>query len=357
MTGPCRILAAALAALSIAGCAVTVDNVPLPKPGVEGPSYRLHAVFDNALNLPERARVKIGGTDIGVVDRIETTNFLADVGMRIRADIPLPEGTRAELRQATPLGDIFVAITLPEKGTRVLRDGDLIDRSHTSAGASVEELMASISMLLNGGALDQVARITSEMNSMVAGRGPQLGHLFTELTATLSALNARTAQIDGLLYGLADLSTMLNQRRVELGRAADTFSPLIGVLAENNRAIADLTTKVSSTMAAVGDFTATTGPQFVSLFNSVQQLMDGFTRMGGNLAGTLDGLHTLYPSLMATTRGNSLAVGATISYLGIGALTDPQGSKLPDGSDVTAFVGSLAEVIQRVIGRLQGGHR
>ncbi|MGW0047380.1 MCE family protein [Nocardia cyriacigeorgica] len=349
---------AAVTALTLGGCAVTIDNLPLPQPGVDGPSYTLHAVFDDALNLPERARVKIGGTDVGVVTEIDTLDFRAEVELEISSEIQLPEGTRAELRQATPLGDIFIGLTLPEKrpDAALLTDGDTIDRAHTSAGASVEQLMVSMSMLLDGGALNQVARITSEMNSMIGGRGPQLAHLLTELTATLDALNQRTGQIDSVLHGLTGLTAVLNARKAELGAAAEQFPPLIGVIAENNQAIVDLTAKVSVTMAALGDFT-TTGEQFRSLFDSVQQLMGGFTRMGDNLAGTLDGLHTLYPSLQATTEGTALAVGARISYLSLGALTDPRGSRLPDGSDPAAFVGSLAQVLARVQERLQGGHR
>ncbi|MEU0538354.1 MCE family protein [Nocardia sp. NPDC005978] len=348
-----------LATLTLAGCAVTVDNVPLPQPGIDGPTYTVHAVFDNALNLPERAHVKIGGTDIGIVTGIGTAGYLATIDLSIRSDIRLPAGTRAELRQATPLGDIFVALTLPEtdSGTAELNDGDTIDRSHTSAGASVEELMSSVAMLLNGGALEQVARITTEMNSIVGGRGPQLSHLLVELTSVLGALDQRTDQLDSVLVGLSGLTATLSARKAELGAAAEAFPPLIGVLAENNRAIGDLAGKVSTAMSALGDFADTTGPQFVGLFESVQRLMDGFTRMGDNLAGTLDGLHTLYPSLLATTEGTSLAVAAKISYLSIGALHDPQGSRLPDGSDIPAFIGSLAEVLARVIGRIQGGTR
>lgn len=354
-----RVLTPLLVSATLAGCAITVDNVPLPKPGVDGPSYTVHAVFDNALNLPERAHVKVGGSDIGIVTGIDTAGYQAAVDLTIRSDIRLPVGTRAELRQSTPLGDIFIALTLPEigSGTKELADGDTIDREHTSAGASVEELMSSVAMLLNGGALEQVARITTEMNSMFAGRGPQLSHLLVDLSSVLGALNQRTGQLDSVLVGLSGLTATLSQRKAELGQAAETFPPLIGVLAENNQAIGDLAGKVSVTMAALGDFANTTGPQFLSLFDSVQALMDGFTRMGDNLAGTLDGLHTLYPSLLATTEGTSLAVAAKISYLSIGALTDPQGSRLPDGTDIPAFVGSLAEVLARVIGRLQGGVR
>ncbi|WP_280306323.1 MCE family protein [Nocardia neocaledoniensis] len=358
MTGrPARAAATVLATLSLAAC--TVDTVPLPRPGVDGPSYRLRAEFDNALNLPERARVKIGGIDIGVVTGIDTTDFVAEVELEVRRDIALPRGTRAELRQSTPLGDIHVAVTLPEHrpDAPLLGDGDVIDRAHTSAGASVEELMLAMSMLLDGGAMNQVARITSELNAIVGGRGPQLSHLLTELTAVLTALNQRTGQIDSVLHGLDGLTTTLRARKTELGQAADTFPDLIAVIAENNRAITDLTTKVSTVTAALGDFTDTTGPEFLSLFDSVQRLMAGFTRMGDDLAGTLDQFNALAPAVQASTEGTSLAVAATVSFLDVGALTDPTGSRLPDGTDVTAFIGSLSQVLARVLGRLQGGHR
>ncbi|MCA2207028.1 MCE family protein [Nocardia rosealba] len=359
MSRTARLTVAALTAIGVSSCAVTVDNVPLPRPGVDGPSYRLHAVFDDALNLPERARVKSSGNDIGVVTRIATTNFLAEVELEVRRDIALPQGTRAELRQPTPLGDIHVAIVLPQHrpDAPLLTDGDVIDREHTSAGASVEELMSAMAMLLDGGAMNQVARITSELNAIVGGRGPQLSHLLTELTATLTALNRRTGQIDAVLHGLDGLTTTLRTRKAELGQAADTFPDLIGVIAENNRAITDLTTKVSTVTTALGDFTSTTGPQFLSLFDSVQELMTGFTRMGDDLATTLDRLNAVAPVARASMRGSSLAVAARISYLDLGALTDTEGSRLPDGTDVTAFVGSLAQVLARVLGRLQGGHR
>lgn len=359
MSRVARLAMTAATVLSVGSCAVTVDSLPLPKPGVDGPTYRLHAVFDNALNLPERARVKIGGTDIGVVTGIETTNFLAHVELTVRRDIALPRGTGAELRQSTPLGDIHIAITLPEHrpGAPLLADGDTIDREHTSAGASVEELMMAVSMLLDGGAMNQVARITSELDAIVGGRGPQLAHLFTELTAALTALNQRTDHLDSVLHGLNDLTATLRARKRELGETADTFPALIGVLAEHNRAITDLTTQVSTVTDALGDFADTTGPEFLSLFDSVQDLMTGFTRMEDDLAGALDAFNNLSPALQATTRGSSLAVAATISYLDIGALTDPSGSRLPDGSDATAFLGSLADVLARVLGRIQGEPR
>ncbi|MBL1075539.1 MCE family protein [Nocardia sp. 2] len=342
---------AALAGAS--GCAVTVRNVPMPEPGIGGPGYTIHAAFEDALNLPDRAHVKIGGTDIGVVTNIETTNFVADIEMLIRADIKLPRGTTAELRQGTPLGDMYVAMTLPttEAAGAQLREGDTIGTELTSAGASVEQLMMSISLLLNGGGLNQAARITSQMDSMFSGRAPQLQHLITEMTSVIAALNQRTGDIDSVLGGLDVLAGELARRKAELGQAADTFPQLIGLFAENNQQIVDLLAKVSTTMTALGDFSDTTGTEFVSLFNSIQQLMSGFAQ-SDQLTAALDGLHGLTPSLLASMRGPTLAVAATVSYLSIGALTDPSGSRWPELNDVPQFIGSLAQVLQKIFGRV-----
>ncbi|MEV6767668.1 MCE family protein [Nocardia sp. NPDC051030] len=359
MTRRIRTLAvgAAIAAAALTGatsCAVTVSDVPMPKPGIGGPGYTIHAAFNDALNLPDRAHVKIGGSDIGVVTKIKTTNFLADIEMLIREDIRLPRGTTAELRQGTPLGDMFVAMTLPsaQEAGPELREGDVLGTDKTSAGASVEQLMMSISLLLNGGGINQAARITSQMDSMFGGRAPELSHLITEMTDVITALNRRTGDIDGVLGGMNTLAGELARRKAELGTAADTFPQLIGLFAENNQQIVDLLTKVSTSMTALGDFTGTTGDSFVSLFTSIQQLMSGFTQMGDNLTGTLDGLHAVYPNLMASFKGPTLAVAATVSYLSIGALTDPSGSRWPELGDASQFVGSLVQVLEKVFGRL-----
>ncbi|MEV6072370.1 MCE family protein [Nocardia sp. NPDC052001] len=348
--------AAAITAATLAGstgCAVTVQNMPMPKPGIGAPGYTIHAAFRDALNLPDHAHVKIGGSDIGVVTKIKTTNFIADVEMLIRQDIQLPEGTTVELRQATPLGDVFVAMTLPsaQDAGPLLHSGDTIGTDSTATGASVEQLMMSVSMLINGGGINQAAKITTELNSMFAGRGPQLAHLLTEMTATIEALNKRTGDIDNVLTGLNTLGGELASRKAELGQAADTFPGLIGLFTENNQRIVDLLTKVSTTMAALHDFSDTTGGDFVSLFNSIQQLMSGFAQ-STDLTATLDGLHQLYPSFMASFKGPTLAVAATVSYLSIGALTDPSGSRLPELSDVPAFIGSFVQVLEKVFGRL-----
>ncbi len=348
-------VAAAAAVLATAGCSYTVEDLPLPKPGVEGESYTVHAVMSNALNLPDRAHVKIGGSDVGVVTAIGTSNFQANIDMQIRKDITLPQGTRVELRQATPLGDVYVALQPPadDAGKPQLKDGDTIGIELTSAGATVEDLLASVSLLLDGGAIQHIGNIASEVGSMVAGRGPVLAHLITELTNVVTVLNQRTSTIDATLKGLDSTLATLNQRRSELGAIAETLPQMVGAIAENNRSIGDLVQRLSVATDAVGDFSRTTGPQVNKLLTSTTTLMDALTQTKDTLSPMLQKVHEATYGFDNSNRGQYHQPFATIKYLAIGAAYDP-GSRLPDGTDATALVGSLAQTFQIVCNRVTG---
>ena len=97
----------------LAGCATGLESLPLPAPGQIGANaITVTAAFANAMNLPQKAKIKLNGADIGEVESIRTRDFTAYVTMRINADVALYTGATAQLRSATPLGDIFVAIRL-----------------------------------------------------------------------------------------------------------------------------------------------------------------------------------------------------------------------------------------------------
>lgn len=352
-------LAASISTLAAAGCGITVENLPLPKPGAGDETYTVHAVFENALNLPDQAKVKIGGSDVGVVTKIETKNFEAHVDLAIRTDIELPANSTAELRQATPLGDVFVAVSKPksEPGQQVLKNGDTLSLDHTAAGATVEELLLSISMLFNGGGIASLSKLTSELDSIVGGRGPQMAHLITEMTGVTQSLNDNSARVDQVLAGFGALASTLEANHGQLGQVADSLPSMIGAIAENNQAIGDLLNKISTTSAALGDYANTTSNDLASLLDNVKQLMDALAQTEPNFGPMLDALHEIRPKADASFKGNTLAVAATLTMLDVGLLTDPANSKFPDLKDLNDFGGSLIQVLQIVYGRISGSHR
>ncbi|MGW4243129.1 MCE family protein [Nocardia sp. NPDC004722] len=351
-------IAVSATAVVASGCGLTVESLPLPKPGAGGETYTIHATFDNALNLPDQAKVKVGGSDVGVVTKITTKDFHAYVDLAIRKDIELPKGTTAELRQATPLGDVFVSvITKPKTATDtvMLKNGDTI--TDTSAGATVEELLMSVSLLFNGGGIASLSKLTSEMDSIVGGRGEQLGHVLSQMTSVMASLNKNSQRIDGTLAGFSALADTIEANHQQLGQVADTLPGMIGAIAENNQALGDLLTKISTTSAALGDYANTTSDSLASLLDNLSQLMTALSKTDQTLGPALDALHEIRPKVDASFKGDTLAVAATLSMLDIGLLTDPANSKFPDLKDLNDFGGSLIQVLQIIYGRINGGHR
>lgn len=344
--------------LAVSSCGLTVDSLPLPEPGQSGETYHLHAIFANALNLPQQAKVKIGGSDVGVVTNIKTKNYQAIVDMDIRKDIELPKGSTAELRQATPLGDVFVAVSKPRNSTTpALKDGDTIGIDQTSAGATVEELLLSVSMLFNGGGVSALTKLGSELDSVVGGRPDQLASLLKQLTSVTTTLHADSARIDSVLNGFDSLTNTVQENHKQLGQVADSLPQMIGAIAENNKQIGDLLGKISTTSNALGDYANTSSDKLGGLLDSVNQLMVALSHTQNTFGPMLDGLHNVRPGVDASFKGNSLAVGATVDYLDIGLLTDTQNSKFWDVRDLQDMAGTLIQVLQVVYGRVAGGHR
>ncbi|SLE77740.1 Mce family protein, Mce5E [Mycobacteroides abscessus subsp. massiliense] len=57
--------------------------------------------------------MKLAGADVGQVDDMRVSNYTAITTLRILDGVRLPKGSTAELRSATPLGDVFVSIRPP----------------------------------------------------------------------------------------------------------------------------------------------------------------------------------------------------------------------------------------------------
>lgn len=107
-------VATLMTATVLSGCATNgLGDLPLPAPGIGSGGYRLTALFSNVLNLPDSAKVKLAGADVGQVDEMHVRNFTAVTTLRILDGVRLPKGSTAELRSATPLGDVFVSIRPP----------------------------------------------------------------------------------------------------------------------------------------------------------------------------------------------------------------------------------------------------
>ena len=193
----------------VAGCSGNgLAGIPLPAPGLGSGGYSLKAVFGNALNLPMNAKVKLAGADVGEVESMTATDYTAVTRLRIRDGVLLPRGSTAELRTATPLGDVFVSMRPPvdvAPGTPLLKNGDTIGLQSTTAAATVESVLGSAAILVNGGAVRNFTNIINGFGKATGDHGEALGTLLGKTNRLLGTLDARSGQFSAALTELSDV--------------------------------------------------------------------------------------------------------------------------------------------------------
>jgi len=370
MTARRRCLCAALAValtLATAGCATSgLASLPLPHPG-EGPGgYTLTAVFANALNLPAFATVRLAGADVGQLETLEARDYTAVATLRIRDGVRLPEGTTVELRSATPLGDVFVAVKPPPDAppnAPLLSDGDTIGIESTAAAATVENLLTGAAVLVNGGA---VQNLTDIINGAGKAAGADGGRNFRQLvdrtTELLDTMNARSGQLADSLTALSGLSASIDGKRQELADLMTAAAPATDTLAAHTTQIADLIVAAGATGELVGRFpsiagTDTSGRSVIADLDTISAALNDVVL---DPSASLAGVNRVMPPIIKASAGNSLSLRGTVDRLILGHIPDigfpgDPGFHGPKWSTFNQLIGSfkytLLRLQERVVGR------
>jgi phospholipid/cholesterol/gamma-HCH transport system substrate-binding protein len=234
-------------ALTLSGCGFSgLYGVPLPGgPDLGDHPYRIQAQFVNVLDLVPQSAVRVNDVPVGKVEKIELEGWTARITMVVNGDVKLPANAHAELRQTSLLGEKFVALSpptdAPPEGS--LDDGALIKLASTNRNPEVEEVLSALSLLLNGGGVEQLQVITRELNKALTGRETELRSLLTNLNTFIGGLDRQKAQITRALDNIDKLSATLAANRVAIGRALDTLPAALKVLSDQR---GQLTTMLTS---------------------------------------------------------------------------------------------------------------
>lgn len=354
------------ATLTLSGCASEgLASLPLPAPGVGSGGYRLTAIFSNALNLPANAKVKLAGADVGEVDSMVARNYTAVTTLRIMDGVRLPQGTTAELRSATPLGDVFVSVRPPspvDPNAPLLRDGDVIDLDSTRAAATVESLLSSAAILVNGGAVRNFTNIINGLGKATGDQGQAFGTLISKTNHTLGTLNARSEQLDTAMSETSKLLGQIDEKNQAVSELMDQAAPATQVLAEHTTQIADLIAQVGDTSEELRKFpsiagTDTSGRSVIADANTVA---GAWNDVALTPDATLYALNRLMPPIVKSMPSNAWSTRASIDRLVLGSIPDigfagDAGLHGPKRYNWHQLVGSLQYTLlrlqERVVGR------
>jgi virulence factor Mce-like protein len=210
---PIRAVAALLAAVTITvASACSLDPARLPVPGAffADNKYTIGIEFSSVLNLPARAKVDSGGVQVGVLDRVALIGDTAVAYVELSGNVTLPRNVRAELRQATILGDIYIALFAPEAPSpTALRDGDTIGLRNTVPADNVEDALRSASNLVTGGAIGTLQDTVVNLNKAFPKDPAELIRIKNKLAGVLHDLAANQDTVEGILASTRDISDSL----------------------------------------------------------------------------------------------------------------------------------------------------
>ncbi|WP_067487310.1 MCE family protein [Actinomadura hibisca] len=239
-------VAAVAGTVALTGCGFRgVDSIPLPGgPDLGDDPRNVKVEFANVLDLVPQSVVKVNDVSVGKVDQIDLAGgpggWHAVVSLKIRKDVRLPDNAIATVGQTSLLGEKFVALSPPanEPPTGELGKGDVIPLSRTTRSTEIEEVLSAMSLLLNGGGIEQVSTITHELQAAMGGREATIKSVLHRVNTFVGTLDRNRSSITRALDSIDRLSGKLADERRTITDTIDKTGPAISVL---NRNRADLT--------------------------------------------------------------------------------------------------------------------
>lgn len=307
-------LVAALAAFTLTGCSVGLEDLPAPA-GTSGPTYGITAAFGDVQNLALGAKVKDGGAMIGEVTSIETRDYVAQVGLTIEKKFLLGRDARFQIRFTTPLGEDFIAVTRGNPARGTLADGAQVPLRETSNAPSIEDTFAAVSALLNGGGLAKLQTIATELDRALHGRTGNARDALVQLQKVIGNLDAHKGDIDRTLDGLAAMATALKRGTGVVEQALDLFPPTLQTLAGDTVRVRELLTRVAKLGTTVNGLLARSQRALLNDLDNLRPTLDALQARQSELIPTMRSLSALGRAVEHAAPGDYVKVSASVQFL------------------------------------------
>jgi phospholipid/cholesterol/gamma-HCH transport system substrate-binding protein len=257
--------------------------------------------FDNVLDLVPQSAVKVNDVPVGRVEDVTlssanddsgdkaTNGWTAKVTVSVNSDVKLPSNARAEVKQTSLLGEKYVDLEQPldTPSAQPLRSGATIPITRTGSAPETEQVLGALSLLLNGGGLQQIKIITTELNKALDGNESAVRDLFGRLNMFVGTVNQQRSQILDALDKVNQLAITLNKNKTTITNALDTFPQALAVLRDNRSKLTTMLVSLSKLGTVATHVINATQTNFVSALKSLAPAVEQLTASGSNLVQAL----------------------------------------------------------------------
>jgi phospholipid/cholesterol/gamma-HCH transport system substrate-binding protein len=263
--------------------------------------YSITIYFSDVLDLVPQSAVKVNDVAVGRVDSValstahdptgdpQTSGWSAKVTITVNGDVQLPDNARAMIKQTSLLGEKYVDLEQPldKASATELKTGDTIPITRTGSAPEVEEVLGALSLLLNGGGLQQIKVITTELNKALSGHEEAVRDLVKQLNTFVGTLDNQKQQIFDALDSVNRLAQTLNDNKQKIVAALDTFPQALEILKDDRSKLTTMLTSLANLGTVATDVIHKTQQNFVSALKSLSPAVEQLTAAGSNLTKAL----------------------------------------------------------------------
>lgn len=248
-----------------------LNSLPLPGTDGNGPgSFTVTAEMPDINNIQPNSRVRVGDATVGHITDIELQGWHARVSMRLNGDVKLPANATAKIGLTSILGSQHIELSSPTdtRPEGVLHEGSLIPLSQSASYPTVEQTLAAVSTVLNGGGLAQIQDITEAFSTAFRGREQDLRNLIGEIDEFTAHLNTQSDDIIAAADSLNRLAGTFAANQPVLDKALKTVPEALAVLNDERDNLAE----AADQLGKFGDLVTNTVNN--SKVNLVKELKD-----------------------------------------------------------------------------------
>ena len=286
--------------LGVTGCSGEFEGIydfPLPGGADLGDDpYKVTIEFADVLELVPRSGVQVNNVTVGNVTNIDLDkeNWNAEVTVEVNNDVELPANSSAYVRQTALLGEKYIALEAPPESSAhgTLGDGDVIPIARTERSVEIEEILGALSMLLNGGGIEQINNITDELNKALDGNTAELRSFLRNADSLVTKLDKQSGNITEALDSLNQLSKTLNGQTGKIKNALDELGPGLKVLDNQRDKIVEMLGELRDLSTVAVDTIQQSKQDTIANLESLLPTLRKLAEAGGDLPKALEILLT-----------------------------------------------------------------
>lgn len=274
-----------------------LNSLPLPGTAGGGPgSYTVQAQLPDVRTIEPNSRVQVDDVTVGTVTKIERQGWHALLTLRLGGDVDLPANVTATVGQSGLLGSLHVELArptdVPPQGK--LADGALIPLSSAGSYPSSEQLLAAISLLLNGGGIGQVQDITESLSTALTGREQDVRSLIQQLDTFTTYANDQAGDIIATTESFNNLIGQFADQKPVVDKALHTVPDALRVLSDQRQTLVDALDQFGKFSALVANSTNQTKDALIEELKDLGPVLESLANAGPAITRAL-GLFATYP--------------------------------------------------------------